>query len=114
MLTRVAFVALSRIADGQSAFRTMLPSHRDPMFIQRRRDALSELYRLRYVIRGPRGPQITATGKAALKFHRYLADNKRPLDGPSVAAEAERLGISRRALETRIYRFRHALELRYP
>lgn len=108
MLTRTAFIALSRIAKGQSAFRTMIPSTRGYNRIQEnRREAISELYRLRYVKRGACGPEITSTGRAALEFHNCVISNPWPKDRPTVGALAERYGVHPEAMKSRVHALRY-------
>lgn len=104
MLSRVAFVALARIAKGEPAFSSMLRRYSGRVYAARRRAALEDLYTRRFIKRGPYGPMITKTGRDALEAHIRVLKGEPYSDafGVTKTIAGERLSLPRSTINRRI------------
>jgi hypothetical protein len=106
MITRLQYVILCRVEQGLPAFSRPLAPKTHPRTLQRRREALVDLYDRGFIETAKKnsvryGPRLTLTGKRALKWIRHGDEYEAPYGGkgnPGYSTNAARVHRLREVL----------------
>lgn len=107
MITRLQYVILCRVEQGLPAFSRMLAPKTHPKTLQRRREALVDLYDRGLIESAKKsasrhGPRLTLTGRRALKWIRHGDEYEAPYGGignPGYSTNAARVSRLRARLK---------------